>query len=177
MFDRALVITLGFEGGYSNHPDDPGGETNYGVTQGTYNGYRDSKKIPRQSVKFITQDEVDDIYYHSYWIPAYCPILDSFYPSIALAVFDTAVNCGVVTAVKILQRAVGVDDDGIIGPRTIYAIRRNGDLDVLNWFLGGRRDYYNRIIAKNPKLAVFKNNWLTRCTKLEAKIKKETNGN
>jgi lysozyme family protein len=91
-FDACLVHTLKWEGGYSNHPDDPGGATMKGVTQAVYDAYRKRRGWRgRQSVSRITDAEVRDIYRTNYWDACGCEGLE---PGLDLAVFDAAVNSG-----------------------------------------------------------------------------------
>lgn len=100
VFDRALSFVLLWEGGYSNHPDDPGGATNRGITQSTYNRWRKSKNLPEQDVRNITDDEVKAIYYEWYWKPLQ---VDDANPALAIIAFDSAVNHGVNQAKQWLQ--------------------------------------------------------------------------
>ena len=66
-FPEALTLVLRHEGGYVNHPDDPGGATNKGVTQGTYNAFRRSRGLPTRSVRELTGDELKTVYRQNYW--------------------------------------------------------------------------------------------------------------
>lgn len=113
-FNRALKLVLAHEGGYVNHPSDPGGETNYGITKRTAeaHGYMgDMRDIPMVLVS--------DIYHKSYWLAASCHKLPS---TIAFQVFDAAVNHGVSRAIRIMQTCVGTAVDGIVGPNTLMAV-------------------------------------------------------
>ena len=92
LFNKALHFVLNMEGGFVDDPDDRGGATNKGITQGTYDSYRKSKKKALQSVKNITDVEVCDIYYKNYWLKAGCDKMTAVFAVIA---FDTAVNMGV----------------------------------------------------------------------------------
>ena len=121
-FPAALKQVLIYEGGYVNHPKDPGGATNKGVTQATYNAWRKSRKQAVQSVKLITDTEVAAIYKRDYWDAVRA---DQLAPGVDLATFDLAVNSGVGRASRMLQAAAGVAQDGIIGPQTIAAANRN----------------------------------------------------
>ena len=71
-FSRALEMVLEHEGGFVDHPNDPGGATNKGVTQKIYNAYRTKKNQPKRSVKDIADDELQDLYFNGYWRPAMC---------------------------------------------------------------------------------------------------------
>ena len=118
-FDECLKMVLIHEGGFVNHPKDPGGATNRGVTQKVYDAYRKTRARPMQSVKFITPDETKAIYKFQYWDR----VQGDFLPrGLDYAVFDFAVNSGVSRASEYLQACVGVDQDGVIGALTLSAI-------------------------------------------------------
>lgn len=119
-FDNALKLVLEHEGGYINHPRDPGGETNKGVTKAVYDAYRRMNGKAIQSVKFITNEELHTIYRFQYWDRVQGDYLPS---GLDYAVFDFAVNSGVSRASKCLQAVVGVPQDGQIGVKTIAAIK------------------------------------------------------
>ena len=109
-FDQAFERLIGHEGGYVNHPDDPGGETKFGITKRTY---------PLENIKGMTLERAKVLYLRDYWGPAGC---DAVPDAIKFDLFDMAVNSGVVPAVRALQRAVGATPDGILGPKTLQAI-------------------------------------------------------
>lgn len=119
LYRPALSLVLAHEGGYVNHPTDPGGPTNKGVTQRVYDAYRRVHGQPMQSVKLITPLEVEDIYKQQYW--KLCRG-DSLPAGLDYAVFDFAVNSGVSRALRYLQRLVGVTDDAVIGQATLAAV-------------------------------------------------------
>lgn len=119
LYKPALSLVLAHEGGYVNHPSDPGGPTNFGVTQRVYDAYRKVKGQPLQSVKLISSTEVADIYNRQYW--KLCRG-DSLPAGLDYAVFDFAVNSGVSRAIRYLQRLVGVNDDAVIGDGTLGAV-------------------------------------------------------
>lgn len=122
------------EGAYSNHPNDPGGATMWGITEAVArkHGYAgDMRKLPRETAKAI--------YRESYWSAARA---DEFHPSIAFQVFDAAVNHGTGNAIRLLQRAVNVIDDGIVGPATLAAVQLADPADVLMRFNAERLDFY-----------------------------------
>jgi lysozyme family protein len=108
-FDRAVELILKHEGGYVDHPSDPGGETKYGISKRSY---------PHVDIRSLTTDAAKDIYYHDFWLPLK---LDKLPYAIAVSVFDYAVNSGKSRAVKTLQAAVGVLQDGALGPATLSA--------------------------------------------------------
>lgn len=90
-FQEALRLTLKYEGGFSNDPYDPGGATMKGVTQGTYNVYRAHKNLPRQSVRLISDAELQDVYKAGYWDEIGGDALPAGVDALA---FDVAVNSG-----------------------------------------------------------------------------------
>jgi lysozyme family protein len=109
-FYQAFDDLIGNEGGYSNHPDDPGKETNWGITL----------KVARRygyigPMRELSQDTAKEIYRNLYWLAAF----DRLPYSVAFQLFDGAVNSGVAQSVKWLQRSLNVKDDGIFGPITL----------------------------------------------------------
>lgn len=110
-FDQAFDRLIGHEGGYVNNPDDPGGETNWGISKRAY---------PNLDIKALTQDQARDIYRRDYWGRMMC---DQYDGSIGFQLFDIAVNSGVGRAARLLQLAVGATDDGVIGAQTIGKVR------------------------------------------------------
>jgi lysozyme family protein len=118
-FEKALPLVLEHEGGWVNHPKDPGGATMKGVTQAVYDAYRKMRVRPSQSVKLISEEELRAIYKFQYWDK----VQGDFLPSgLDYAVFDFAVNSGVSRAAKYLQAVLGVAQDGQIGAKTLAAI-------------------------------------------------------
>lgn len=114
-FDDAFHKLLGHEGGFVDHPDDPGGATNWGVTErvARANGYTgDMRNLPVDVAKAI--------YRKNYWTPIRA---DDLPPRLRYPVFDAAVNSGNTQAILWLQRAVGADADGKMGPQTITMAR------------------------------------------------------
>lgn len=102
LFKKALDFVLKWEGGYVNNPHDRGGATNKGITQYTYNAWLKSKGLANRDVRYITQDEVEQIYYKNYWLKAGC---DKMSPKFALLAFDTAVNMGLARVNQFLKAA------------------------------------------------------------------------
>jgi lysozyme family protein len=127
-FDRALAKVLVHEGGYVNHPKDPGGATNQGITQRVYDDYRKTMGLKAMPVSKLTNAERDSIYRARYWALIKG---DSLPAGVSYVVFDGAVNSGVSQSVKWLQRALGVPADGVIGPQTINAARAHENHDAL----------------------------------------------
>lgn len=105
-FKASLALLLAHEGGFTNNPRDPGGPTNFGVTQRVYDVYRISKHLPTQSVKLIAPDEVLNIYKAEYWDTTHG---DDLPAGVDYALFDYAVNSGVTRAVEDLQRTLNAN--------------------------------------------------------------------
>lgn len=131
-----------YEGGFVDHPEDPGGATNYGVTQRVYDNFRDSHGVERRSVRYITDTEVDEIYRQQYWNP----ILGDQLPSgVDLAVHDYAVNSGVPKAVKDLQRILGVTVDGHLGIITLAESKKRDPKQLITQLCQARMAFLKRL--------------------------------
>lgn len=96
-----------FEGDYVNDPEDPGGETKFGISKRSH---------PDLDIKALTTDKAKEIYLTDYWMKCRC---DQMPQPIAFVLFDSAVNQGPQTAVKLLQQALEIPADGIVGAITI----------------------------------------------------------
>lgn len=119
-FGRALSRVLLHEGGFVDHPSDPGGATNRGVTFRVYDAYRRRKGLPTQDVRKITAEEIAEIYRLQYWNAVKADYLPA---GVDYVLFDGAVNSGPSQSIKWLQRALGnVVVDGIIGQATLQAV-------------------------------------------------------
>jgi len=127
-FTRCTEWALIHEGGFVNHPKDPGGATNKGITQRTYDGFRDRMHLPRQSVKLITNAEVWQIYKEQYWDRIFGDALPA---GLDYAMYDFAINSGVFKAVKTLQSLLGVTQDGVMGNVTLGKINQINDVQGL----------------------------------------------
>lgn len=130
-FDDAFNLLLGHEGGYSNDPADPGGETMWGVTARVARSKGYTGPMRDMPVAFAK----DKVYRPDYWDAV---AAESLPPAVRYVVFDAAVNSGVVQAIKWLQRAVFADDDGIIGPKTLMAVNSSNPERLRAKFLAQR---------------------------------------
>lgn len=120
-FDRCVSRILVSEGVLSDHPADKGGLTKYGITHLTHDQAIELGIVERKETRDLTVEEARRIYRRLYWDAARCSDLPE---PLALFVFDCAVNQGVRTAVKLLQFALGVNPDGVMGPATLAAIAK-----------------------------------------------------
>ena len=148
-FDTAFDILIGHEGGYVNHPADPGGETNWGITVAVAraSGYQGPMRdLPRSLAKTI--------YRVGYWDTVKA---DQLPPAVRFEVFDAAVNSGPKQAAKWLQRAVGVAADGVIGPATINAATAAGPM-IAAHYLGTRLQFMTDL----PTWGTFGKGWARR---------------
>jgi lysozyme family protein len=146
-----------------NNPADKGKATAYGITQGTYDEYRVSHGLATRSVFDADAAEILDIYDARYWkyLPAYCT------ERLAVAVFDTAVLHGKTYAAKRLQVALGLEADGVVGPKTIAAVSGlDAEVKALRPFLQARDDQYEAIVAHDGSQVVFYAGWEKRCDML-----------
>lgn len=164
----ALKLTLKFEGGYVDHPSDPGGATNKGITQRTYNSFRIKKRFATKSVKDITDTEVHEIYEIMYWKPCKA---ESMKLPLAVVQFDTAVLFGVGGAIKFLQEALGVTADGIFGTGTATALQANNNKQTANEIIDKRIAFHKERVAEKPSQKVFLNGWVNRANQLRDFIK------
>lgn len=122
-FEAALAEVLRHEGGYSDHPADPGGATMMGITLATLSAWRGAA-ASRADLRALTRAEAGAIYRRRYWVAIRGDRLPS---GLDLALFDFAVNSGPSRAARCLQQVLGVRVDGRIGPETLAAARGAGE--------------------------------------------------
>lgn len=152
---------------FSNDAHDPGGKTMCGIIQREYDAYRKSKDLPTRDVRNLTQDEGQDIYFNSYWLP-HCPALPD---GLALCVFDANVNEGSTEGTKILQAALGITNDGQWGPATAAAVAAITDpRNVIVAFIQRRETVYRQMRG----FQYFGKDWLRRAQEIGAQALKMT---
>lgn len=156
---------LGIEGGFSNNPADKGGRTKYGVSEVFDSVYLDELGIA--DIMDLTQDQAKQVFYSKYWRAVKG---DKLPPTVAMSLFDFAVHSGQSTAIKKLQRLVGVKPDGIVGPKTIAAVEAGDSKDITDRLMGSRRAYLKAIVRNNPDQGVFETGWENRVGSLEHEI-------
>lgn len=145
-FDGMIDRVLSHEGGYVNDPRDPGGETKFGIAKRSY---------PQVDIKNLTRDRAIDIYRADFWDRVQG---DKMPRAFVFQALDAAVNHGVGNAVRWMQRAAGVADDGLIGPMTLAAISRNEPADLVLNFNAERLNFY----AKLGTFDTFGRGWVNR---------------
>ena len=137
-YDKCLEAILHHEGGYVNHPKDPGGETNLGVTKRVYEDFGGEKEM-----KDLTKEDVEPIYKQNYWDRVKG---DDLPEGLDLCIFDFAVNAGPGRAAKFIQRLVGTTVDGGIGPNTLKCIddyvKENSVAETIEKYQSMRQEYY-----------------------------------
>jgi lysozyme family protein len=144
--------------GYVNDPLDLGGETKFGVAKNAN---------PDLDIHSLDWAAAMRVYYRRYWLASHCDEISEVAPRLAVLHFDIAVNHGVGRAAKFLQRALGVADDGDIGPGTIKALKANTDeLALCNAVCDQRVAFYHAIVANKPEQARFLKGWLRRSDEL-----------
>jgi lysozyme family protein len=166
-FSQAVAKTELWEGGYANNPHDSGGETYRGVSRNNWPNWAgwhivDLLKAQTNFPKSLDIDSelqgmVIDFYHKNFW--NYDGIIDQ---DVAWKVFDLGVNVGKVHAVKILQRAVGVNTDGVYGPATESATNRHPYGSLTPVLRIAAENYHKEIVAIHPEDAGFLNGWLRR---------------
>ena len=159
-FKECLALVLKSEGGYINHPSDPGGMTNLGVTKRVwdeYTGHEDDEKTMRG----LTPEKVAPLYEQRYWRPTYCEVLPR---GLDLLVFSMGINGGPGRAVKLLQQSIGCVPDGVVGPRTMELIKSSNVAELIAKYSDARRGYYRSLKTFN----VFGKGWLNRVDHEEA---------
>lgn len=152
---------------FSNDKHDPGGKTMCGIIQREYDIYRKACILRTQDVRQITQAEGENIYRQNYWFQD-CPKLK---PGLDLQFFDTSVNMGTTEATKILQVVIGVDSDGMWGPKTQAAVDAITDVGIIiNALTRRRKDVYGMMKG----FQYFGDDWIRRSTEIGAEALKMT---
>lgn len=155
-FNKAIAVTLRWEGGYTDNPADSGGATNMGIEQ------RDLPNIP---IRTLTVAQAEKYYLENYWKPLYGEIVSQ---DVATKLFDLGVLFGVVEAVKALQRALNATPppmltvDGTFGPETLLLTNEAAPVKLLSDFKSEFVTRAHEIVAEHPEDAEFLDGWLRR---------------
>ena len=149
-----MARLLAHEGGYVWHAEDPGGETNLGVTRAVYEQYA-GRQVMDGEMEGLTYDDVYPIYRENYWDRVRGDDLPS---GVDWAVFDWGVNSGTSRAAKALQRIIGVEQDGGIGPMTLQAVASIEPVDIVDQMHYMREGFYRSLSTFDT----FGRGWLRR---------------
>ncbi len=126
-FDAALKAVLKHEGGYVNHPKDPGGMTNLGVTKRVWEAWV-KKAVGEKEMRALTPAMVAPLYKKQYWDAVKA---DELPTGLDYLMFDFAVNAGPGRAIQTMQKALGTKPDGVIGPKTLQALKASDPTDLI----------------------------------------------
>lgn len=129
-FDLAFARLMGHEGGYVNHPNDPGGETKWGISKRSY---------PHLDIANLSREDAKAIYQRDFWEAIHA---DEMYDGVAFQALDFAINSGIQTAIRKLQLAAGVADDGAWGPVTRAAVAAMTETDMIMRFIAFRLKFW-----------------------------------
>jgi lysozyme family protein len=155
-FEECLKHVLAHEGGFVDHPADPGGATNLGCTKAVWEEWC-GHAVDVQAIKDLTPDDVAPLYREKYWHKVR---VDDLPAGIDYCVFDTAINSGPGRAAKFLQEAVGATPDGIIGLRTLAAVREADPRQVIDAYCAARLAWLQEL----PTWPTFGRGWGRRVT-------------
>lgn len=157
-FVAFITRIIGHEGGYTDDPQDSGNWTGGAIGVGQLKGTKfgiAANTYGDLDIKNLTQAQAIAIYERDFWKK---PKLDQLPPAVGFQVLDASINHGAKRAVQFLQRAVGVGDDGVIGPKTLAAVKAANPKVVISSILSQREALYR----KHPKFARYGKGWLNR---------------
>lgn len=158
-FEYCLRLTLAFEGGYVDHPADPGGATNLGITRRTLARYR-GRAVSKADVRALTRQEAAAIYRKYYWDAVRG---DELPAGVDAALFDHAVNSGPGAAIRMLQKALGLKADGRFGPATLAALDAANAHQLIQNLLARRSSFLTRLRT----FRIFGRGWMRRVKAIE----------
>jgi lysozyme family protein len=160
-WNDSFAAVLKHEGGFVNHPKDPGGMTNLGVTRSAWESYL-NRSVTEAEMRGLTPDAVKPFYKALYWDKIKGDQLPS---GVDYAAYDLAVNSGTGRAAKYLQQIAGVTADGVIGPKSIEAIKACDPGQVVDALCGMRLDFLKRL----PTFDTFGKGWSRRVAEVKDK--------
>ena len=177
-FERAHAFTSKWEGGLVDHPADPGGITNYGISFRFLVDYaknnveflhfikvlNEDQQLPTaDTIRKLTKEQATLIYKKAFWFGARC---DRMPELVAITHYDFAVNAGVAQAARTLQRVVGAKVDGVVGSQTLgildNACDEIGAYQVASDLCDARKKFYEDLVEKKPSSKVFLSGWMNR---------------
>lgn len=160
-WQKSFELMLQSEGGFVNHPSDPGGMTNLGVTKATWENWV-GRASDEAEMRSLTPEKVEPLYKQRYWDAVRG---DELPVGLDYLMFDFAVNAGPGRAIKLLQTAVGVTPDGGFGPMTMAAVQAVDPVELIERFSQAKEDFY-RSLAQFP---TFGKGWLNRVADVKTK--------
>jgi lysozyme family protein len=160
-WDNSFAAVLKHEGGFVNHPKDPGGMTNLGVTKAAIEAYL-GRAVDETFMRSLTPESVKPFYKSQYWNKIKGDDLPS---GVDYAAYDLAVNSGVGRAAKYLQEIAGVIADGVIGPKSIEAIKACNPEEVVKALCDMRLEFLKRL----PTFDTFGKGWSRRVADVKQK--------
>ena len=160
-WDNAFKMMLASEGGYVNHPSDPGGMTNLGVTKATWENWV-GRESDEAEMRGLTPEKVEPLYKKKYFDAVRG---DELPMGLDYLMFDFAVNAGAGRAIKTLQTAVGVTPDGGFGPMTMAAVQAVDPNELIERFSQAKEDFYRSLTT----FATFGKGWLNRVADVKVK--------
>jgi lysozyme family protein len=158
---KSFELMLQSEGGFSNHPSDPGGMTNLGVTKATWEGWV-GREVDEAEMRGLTPEKVEPMYKNKFWDAVRG---DELPMGLDYLMFDFAVNAGAGRAIKILQTAVGVTPDGGFGPITMKAVEAVDPVKLIERFSQAKEDFYRSLTT----FSTFGKGWLNRVANVKVK--------
>ncbi len=156
-FLNVYEIVMEYEGGYVNHPNDPGGETYKGISRRAHPNWEGWKLIDQR--KPVPERLVQEFYYNNYWTRLRCDEMP--YP-VGEYLFDFGVNAGITRAILTVQRALNVKVDGVLGPVTLSAIQKHDPQKLMYELLRLRVGYYVTITMQRSSFQIFFLGWIRR---------------
>lgn len=160
-WDNSFKLMLKSEGGFVNHPSDPGGMTNLGVTKATWENWV-GRESDEAEMRGLIPEKVEPLYKKKYWDAVRG---DELPMGLDYLMFDFAVNAGAGRAIKTLQTAVGVTPDGGFGPMTMAAVQAVDPNDLIERFSQAKEDFYRSLTT----FATFGKGWLNRVADVKVK--------
>ena len=159
-WDNSFKLMLKSEGGFVNHPSDPGGMTNLGVTKATWENWV-GRGSDEAEMRGLTPEKVEPMYKNKFWDAVRG---DELKVGIDYLMFDFAVNAGAGRAIKTLQTAIGVPDDGGFGPVTMASMKSYEPVKLIERFSQAKEDFYRSLNTFD----VFGKGWLNRVERVKA---------
>ena len=160
-YDKCFELVLGHEGNYVNDPHDPGGRTNMGVTQRAWENYL-NRSVTEIEMRGLTSEMVKPFYKLNYWDKIKG---DQLPAGVDYAAFDLAVNSGTSRAARYLQQIAGTFPDGVIGPKSIEAIKSCNPEQIVDAICDMRLDFLKRL----PTFVTFGKGWSRRVAEVKDK--------